>query len=410
MVNSSNGNPHQVAWQALTSYLIRPGKLEDVMAHLGEENRAQSQQLIMCVFKDYLFIEHALTPFLQRTPRPKLRALLMLAVGEALDVESDRQARIQHWAVECAKSSLSKAESGLVNAVLRKVWGHLDVILAERNELNHPRWLLNRWQQAWGSEATAQFCVWNQMPAPTFIRCTAEDAPAGAVPTQWPGFYHLQGVAAEEWLPIVRSGAGYIQDPMTRRPVELLDIQSGDRVLDVCAAPGGKSCWFRQKLSDDGLLVAVDAPGARLDRLHENLMRYGSAPVLVIGKHLPVSESDWNSSLPENARKFNKVLVDVPCSNTGVLRRKPDVRLRLQPSDLDALPKLQLSLLRWAAAKVIPGGLLAYSTCSVEDVENKKVIDEFLSHSEDFSLLHGEVSLPWLTHHDGGGVFILQRV
>lgn len=409
MITGAEDTAFHHAWTALTRYAVRPVKLSDLLEGLPEEGRSPAQRLVMAAFRDYLFLQWALQPLLRRKPKPRLQALLLLALAECVDAEEGRRARVLHHAVEQAKLHLSAAEARMVNAVGRKALQRLEVSPLQRARLNHPAWLYDRWVGRFGTDATRRLCQWNQQDAPVYLRCPADKLPAGAQPTVWADFYRVDQLDPQEWLPVVRSGDGYIQDPMTRHPIELLAVQPGDRVLDLCAAPGGKSCWLLQQLDGRGELVAVDVPGKRLQRLQRNLAGMGRGNYTVLGLRLPATGPQWNAVAKNPGLLFDKVLIDVPCSNTGVLQRKPDVRLRLQPADMVLLPGQQLEWLCWAALRVRPGGYLVYSTCSIESEENEGVIDGFLQKMPGFRLRTQAISHPWVTAHDGGGAFLLQK-
>src|SRR5690606_2602894 len=148
------------------------------------------------------------------------------------------------------------------------------------------------------------------------------------------------------------------------------------RVLDLCSAPGGKTLQLAGRVGPEDVVVAVDLPGPRLERLRKNLSRYPQIKVKAVGAAVTrlVPEDLVAQEAPA---AYDAVLIDVPCSNTGVLRHRVDAKWRLKPSDLEALPRLQLALLRRAAACVRPGGRMVYSTCSLEAEENEDVIAAF---------------------------------
>jgi 23S rRNA (uracil1939-C5)-methyltransferase len=160
----------------------------------------------------------------------------------------------------------------------------------------------------------------------------------------------------------------YINQVLVRRAMQLLDPQPGERILDLCSAPGGKTLAIAERLKNTGSIVAHDAHAGRLDLVRENAQRLG-----VTGIEL---QSNPEFGGPED--RFDRVLVDAPCSNTGVLRRRLELRWRIQPKEITRLAAEQLQLLRQAAQRVRPGGVLVYSTCSLEPEENEQVVEAFL--------------------------------
>jgi 16S rRNA (cytosine967-C5)-methyltransferase len=185
--------------------------------------------------------------------------------------------------------------------------------------------------------------------------------------------------------------------------------QETETVLDACAAPGGKSLLIADTMKA-GKVIAVDLPGPRIDRLKENLSRLPATVgvALVQGDLLQGLSAELKEhGLP---RLFTAVLVDVPCSNTGVMRHRVDVKWRLQEGDFQKHPRQQLALLAAAAKLVAPAGRLVYSTCSLDTEENEHVVKEFLAdrHGQ-WVLEKSVVSRPWESGHDGAGAFLLRK-
>ena len=224
-------------------------------------------------------------------------------------------------------------------------------------------------------------------------------------------------------VPGFAEGDFIVQDPGTRLAVELLDPQPGEMVLDACAAPGGKTVQIAWRGAD---VTACEVNPRRRARLEENLRRL-KLDVKVIGSLSVVSDvrgdCDERSRVPDDSDVahdapatatastvgFQKVLVDAPCSNTGVLRRRPDARWNWSEAKLAELVKLQGEILDAAAAKVAPGGVLVYSTCSNEPEENLDQVNAFLARHPDFALRESKESIPFETGHDGAFAAALVR-
>ena len=392
--------------------------LEGLPTGLAGQERARAQQLFYGVVRWSSRIESALAGLMARPPRTKVRALLTVAGFELLDGGADLTAKVIHHAVEKAKTVCSAKEAGLVNAVARK----LALRLAEKpadmaTELAHPEWLVARWTQQFGAVTTRQLLEWNQQPAPVYARWRIEaPVPDFLAPTKWPGFYEVKAGKWDEVRRLVGESALYVQDPSTRLCIELLAPQPGETILDACAAPGGKSLFIAD-LMKSGKIVALDEPAApgktdiRLVRLKENLSR---APA---GVEVALVEADLrkvntvfyrNLNLPE---AYDAVLLDAPCSNTGVMRHRIDVKWRLQDGDFARHAEQQLELLHAAARLVRPGGRLVYSTCSVDAQENDQVIKAFFDSRAGgpFKLVQSVQAYPWKDGHDGAGAFLLKR-
>jgi 16S rRNA (cytosine967-C5)-methyltransferase len=390
--------------------------LEGLAPGLPPQERARAQHLFYGVVRWTSRLDSALSGLMARPPRTKVRALLLVAGFEVLEMQAGggdataAAAKVVHHAVEQAKAVASPKEAGLINAVGRKMAARLaEKPASPAEECAHPAWLVERWQRQFGAEAVRQLLAWNQQPAPVYARWRAEEAvPAFLVPTPWAGFHEVQAGHWEEVRQLAREGKLYLQDPSTRLCVELLAPQSGETILDACAAPGGKSLLIADTMRS-GRLVALDEEGPRLARLRENLNR---APRGVTVALMP---GDLRQA---NARFFDKfnlpaaydaVLLDAPCSNTGVMRHRVDVKWRLQEGDIAQHAAQQFALLRSAARLVRDGGRLVYSTCSLESAENEDVVQRFLREVRGWTLERHVLAYPWVDGHDGAGAFLLKK-
>jgi 16S rRNA (cytosine967-C5)-methyltransferase len=423
------------AWIAAAQLLVRwldanervDALLGGLPRALGRAERARCQHLLFGAVRHLGRIEAALRPMLPRPPRTQLRVVLLLTGFELIEAgeaggekDEGKTARIVHHAVEKTKTFASAPEARLVNAVARKLAAAFaaqtpPAALASGDMLaewfSHPSWLVARWLARFGAEATRSLLEWNQRPAPVYARWrTAEAPPPWLQPTKWPGFYEVTTGHWSEVAPLLEAGKIYLQDPGTRLAVELLAPQPGEVVLDVCAAPGGKSLLIADAMKT-GRLVAMDLPGERIDRLKENLARVGGMEVaLVQGDVVFGAEHLLRSHrLPE---EYSAVLLDAPCSNTGVMRHRVDVKWRLQEGDFRKHAVQQLAQLHAAARLVAPGGRLVYSTCSLDAEENGRVVAAFFESRAGgpFKLERECVSVPWESGHDGAAAFLLRRV
>ena len=237
----------------------------------------------------------------------------------------------------------------------------------------------------------------------------AEAPPEWLQPAGWPGFFEAPAGRWADLEPLLAAAKIYLQDPSTRHAVGLLAPQPDETVLDVCAAPGGKSLSIADAMQR-GQVVAVDLPGARLARLRENLARApaGVNTALVKGDVRRLNAEVFRAQgLPE---KFSAVLLDAPCSNSGVIRHRVDVKWRLQPGDFARHARQQLELLASAARLVAPGGRLVYSTCSLDAEENERVVAAFLADAGgEFTLATQALSRPPESKCDGAAAFLLRR-
>lgn len=356
-----------------------------------------------------------------RPQRPTLQILLRLGLYQLFWLDRVPDHAAVHETVELARQTGFGPQSGFLNAVLRNCLRERDALRHELEALrtrqpalgwSHPDWLWERWRARFGDEPATWLLAWNNTPPPTFARVNTLKTDAGRLlerwrmnegveydlfHREWTGenlVFELKGHPPMARLGSFRDGWFYVQDPSTLLAARLLDPRPGDAVLDLCAAPGGKTTFIAQLQAGEGSILACDNAPDRLRLLTENCQRLGAVRVtpLLLGAASPANLA---------ARKFNRVLLDAPCSNTGVLRRRVDLRWRLRAEELERLRRAQLALLELAAPRVAPGGALVYSTCSLEAEENGEVVRVFLSRSRHFRLEAERELLPWRDGVDG---------
>lgn len=403
--------------------------LQELPTTLPAVDRRRCRHLLYGAVRHLALLDSAIGAQVRQRPRPLLRAALLLGAFELMEDPAATPA-IVHHAVGQTRRLASAGEARLVNAVLRRVPAVLESVFSAEpadaaglaRRYSHPAWLVERWLARFGSEATHALLRWDQEPAPVHARLIAApeaasgggaagpaDLPAFFQRTGWEDFWRLDKPdweTVEQWL---AAGRLYLQDPATALAPALLAPAAGETVLDLCAAPGGKTLQLAAAVLPGGRVVAVDLPGPRLGRLLENLARHPDLPVAVAGLDATRLAATDLEALGFPAR-FDAVLLDVPCSNTGVLRHRVDAKWRLRPADLEALPRLQAEILRRGAALVRPGGRLVYSTCSLEAEENEDVVAAFAAGSGGgFALERSEFSRPWESGRDGAAAFLLRR-
>ena len=300
--------------------------------------------------------------------------------------------------------ALAGRARGLVNAVLRRADREREAIMAERPTLppsiafSHPEFLVQRWTRQFGPAEAAALCAWNQEPSAVYVRANELVPGAQESLQSLPGMEDMGGGFFRcDSLPraALASGACYAQDPSTAVAPRLLDPQPGETVLDACAAPGGKAAILAQLMHNEGTLVACDSSPTRLRRLSGNLKRLGVNAQIYI--------HDWakNAPPPWGGLRFDRILLDVPCSNTGVMRRRVDVRWRIKLEEFKVLAALQLQLIKAAVAMLKPGGTLVYSTCSLDAEENEDVIRQLLADLPALQLVETKQILPQREGFDG---------
>jgi 16S rRNA (cytosine967-C5)-methyltransferase len=254
-----------------------------------------------------------------------------------------------------------------------------------------PEWLIERWLKRFDFEEIARLGFWFNAPARPCLRVntlktTRSDllteliaAGVDAVGGDDPASLHLMGGAMIEQLPGFGQGWFSVQDESALAVARLLSPTPGEMMLDLCAGVGGKTTHLAELMRNQGSIVATDPQPERLERLERNASRLGIG--MIQTKLINCDGTDLPGGM------FDGILVDVPCSNTGVLGKRPEARWRIQPSDLAELPVLQSLLLAAACERVKPGGRIVYSTCSIEPEENSAIVRDLLRTREQFRLL-----------------------
>ena len=406
----------------LEAYLIGEQKadqlIDQIPVNFIGDRRAACQSLFLGALRHGHRTRAALKKLLRKKTKSSVEAVLLVSGYEILDAEADRHPKIIHHAVERSKQVVNRFDQGFLNAILRKLPAALEQINAQKSPAafySHPDWLVEHWQGEFPGACT-QLLEWNQGIPPTYLKVYNDEVqiPLGLDATEWPQFYQVTGKISwkEDLHPLLNKGNAYIKDPSTRIAPALLGPRAGESVLDLCAAPGGKAYDIAHAMEGKGQIVAVDLPGKRIARLEENLSTLRSEDLKCEIVECDLLEMDASTfedkSLPS---AYDAVMLDAPCSNTGVIQRRTDVKWRLQPKDIENCAKLQLQLLHSAARFVKVGGRITYSTCSIEAAENQLVVDAFLASKSGcvFKLEKAMVSLPWETGHDGAGAFLLRR-
>lgn len=384
---------------------------------LSQPDRALCQELVFGLVRwqatlDWLIARKTTA----RPQKPALRLLLHLGLYQLFWLERIPPHAAVHETVELGKRLGFGAQAGFLNAVLRGYARERDATLQQLEQLkktdpalgySHPAWLVARWQARWGADNTTRLLQWNNSPPPTYARLNSLQTDFARLDEAW----QKEGVhfVEREWdwtgeklvfelashpslanSNAFQRGFFYVQDPSTLLAVKMLDPQPGEKVLDLCASPGGKTTYIAQRMRNEGKIIAADIQPQRLVRLRENCARLGAACVTI--------------TTATEETSFDRILVDAPCSNTGVLRRRVDLRWRIQAEELDRLRLTQAILLEQAAGKLKPGGTLVYSTCSLETEENESVVSAFLASHPHFKLGGQRQLLPFAEGVDGAYV------
>lgn len=377
-----------------------PSALARARAALPDErDRALAGEIATGTVRWQGAFDHVIAAFAGRAPSrldPEILAILRIGMFQLLHLDRVPASAVVDDAVQLARKAGKKSASGFVNALLRRVSREraalplpveppLDFLSIT---LSHPRWLAERWLSRHGYAAAEAWARFDNSPAPLTLRVntlrTSRDALiadlAAAGVSAEPAPFAAAGLivtAGNPLLtPLAHTGRFVIQDEASQLVGEYVDAAPGERILDACASPGGKTTQMAAAMEDRGTIVAADVRGRRLTLLTRTIAESGA-------RHVQVVQADARAA-PAFRDIFDAVLIDAPCSGLGTIRRDPDVRWRRTEADLPALAAAQSDMIAQLASTVRPGGRLVYSTCSSEPEENEQVVDAFLAAHPDF--------------------------
>jgi 16S rRNA (cytosine967-C5)-methyltransferase len=352
-------------------------------------------------------LEHLTRGGWERLPGP-IRAALRLGAYQVLVLTRIPASAAVHESVELAKRYGHPGTAGLANAVLRRLAAGERAPLPDRDSdpagylavvHSHPRWLVSRWLDRYGVDEAEQLLAADNEEPSVSVRANAHRIRAAELaklleaegiasrpgPNGGPVLV-LEGGFVASRSPLFRDGLLSLQDEAEASVPALLDIKAGDRVLDLCAAPGGKASQMAERVAPGGRLTAVEIQPGRARALRENLVHRLRLPgidvVLADGRAVPF------------AQPFDGVLLDAPCTGLGVLRRRADARWRKEESDIARMAALQSTLLDRAGGLTRPGGVLVYSVCSLEPEETDRVVASFLERTPAFRMEDARPYLP----------------
>lgn len=354
------------------------------------KDRSAIRAITLGTTRWYLRITAVLDRLLERPEKlsTEVRALLATALHQLEYSRNPAHATVDA-AVDAVRALRQERAAGLVNGVLRRFIREKEELLKSVDEsiaarTAHPQWLVDAIQTAWPWRAESILMANNGHP-PMVLRVDlsrtsvddviAELAKTGveakALPWAASAVQLAQAVSVSD-LPGFAEGKVSVQDAAAQLAAPLLDAKPGMRVLDACAAPGGKTGHLLEHTPGLAEVVAVDIEERRFGRVRENLERLGRKATLIAAD---VSRPDdwWNG------KRFDRILVDAPCSSTGVIRRHPDIKILRRPTDLNALATTQRAILDACFRMLAPGGRLIYATCSVLPAENQAVLADFLA-------------------------------
>lgn len=371
--------------------------IDELSVALERRDRAFVMEIVYGVLRHRDYIDYMLKGFLMKPSGISLSTLnnLRTAVYQILYMN------VPHWAaVDEAVKIERNNKKPLVNAVLRNFLRNKDKIELPKIDTaqyiaiktSHPEWLIKRWIERFGFSGAFSLAEANNKRPPVTLRVesperrgevlrTFSERGINASPTK----YSPSGIILDEFFPSLEKEIFnqrlFIQDEASQLVTYLLNPHSGERILDACAAPGGKTTHIAQLMRDDGVVVAVESEPKRIISIIENIERLGIRSIKII-----------NSDIRDikNIGFFDKILVDAPCSAIGVIRRNPDIKYRRKRSDLLKYKEKQLDILYASSRFLKNGGTMVYSVCSTESDEGEDVIMKFLKNNKGFITIEGD--------------------
>ncbi|MHC4637462.1 MAG: 16S rRNA (cytosine(967)-C(5))-methyltransferase RsmB [Planctomycetota bacterium] len=447
MTGRTQKSARVVAAEVLNRLDLKKDYASTILSRFLEKTnqKQRATDLVFGSIRNRWAIDMVISKLSSRSPEripDKILNIIRIGVYELIYCPETALHAIVNEAVEQIKTIAGKKQVGFVNAVLRQITRHIKNRRAELakvdiattlpqsaeygcefdikilpNPADHPadnyssayslpKWLVQQWLDDYGGKQTRQICqAANRKPA-LYIRVntlvtTTEDLneqfrQAGIdskiINTR---LINIKSPASVTLLPGYEQGLFSVQDMTASLPVKLLDPQPNWKILDLCAAPGGKTTQLAELTNDKATIIVTDIDNKRLRLLNENIDRLKLHSVTVI------NYKDLQKTV-EQIGPFDGVLLDVPCSNTGVLARRPEVRYRINRKAIEAITKTQAKLLEKASKLVKPGGRICYSTCSIQNDENGLLIKHFLKNRS-FELVSETLTLPCAQKdHDGG--------
>jgi len=361
-------------------------------------DRAFALELFYGVLRNLTLLDFWIGRLRDAPLEPALRDVVRLGLFQLLLLETR-----EHAAVFETVELVANRQRAVVNGVLRAAVRQRADLRARAAaqplhvRASHPEFLVEKWRRELGETTAEKLCAWNNQTPPLYVRINSQTStdegvaiPDAELLVEHAGFLRVRSLPFDA----LARGDAYVQDPSTALAPQLLGSESGETILDSCAAPGGKTGIIAQQTRNKAHITATDRDESRLEILRSNLKRLGANADILL--------HDWTRQ-PElkPSPRFDRILVDAPCSNTGVMRRRVDVRWRLTPDDLKRMPELQFALVLHTSAVLKPGGALVYSTCSIEAEENERVVERIQREIPGLRLEKIRAVTPWNDRIDG---------
>ena len=400
----------QIAYQCLCDTMLRKQYASLNMRSLNvesEQDRSLITHIVYGTLRNYRYVRYQWASYVRKMPSKEIRVLLDMSTYQLLMLDKVPAYAVVNEAVEMAEKINGGSFSKLVNAVLHKIAENGEIRVNENDEAvklaietSHPDWLVKMWEAHYGKEVMEKI-VWDDlkegrlaMRANTFLTDEAsllkdEHFTAGKTPGS---LYYEGNILNTAYF---RDDLVIIQSESSQEVAQVVAPRKGDRILDMCSAPGTKGIQMAMMVHNDAEITAVDVHQHRIDLIEKALEKYGINCV----KTMCADSRKLPALLPLHS--FDKVLLDAPCSGLGTLKHKPEIKSSITSEDIDDIVILQQQLLEAASLMVANGGTLTYSTCTLNRKENDRQIKGFLALHPEFELKFEKTIFPFESDSDG---------
>ncbi|KMQ50708.1 Ribosomal RNA small subunit methyltransferase B [Chitinispirillum alkaliphilum] len=417
-------NTRQLVLKVLSEYDSRPGDLDSITdrvlknVKIDHRDRRFVFELVYGVMRFKLYLDYIIDQFLtieENLQSPTLRRILQIGVYQIMFMDKVPDHAAVNESVNIAKGQPdTKAASGVVNAVLRNVINkkrqitlpdpQKDLCRRLSVEYSHPEWMVERWLKQIGLSKTKKLLAFNNKKPAIYLRrkireISRQQFEADVRTLCEPAtgylnlYYKMKKPLDPQNIRLLKMGLCNVQAPSSGWVTAMMDVQRAEHILDLCSAPGGKTVLMAEIAQEQGSVVACELKIHRLLKVIQNYKRMGLEniyPIACDGTHPPFTGH------------FDKVLLDAPCTGSGVLQRHPDGRWTRKPSDIESVVNLQRKLMESAASTIGTAGVMVYSTCSIEPEENEQQVEWFLSSHPDFKLDEAPESVPGMFIDNSG--------
>lgn len=385
--------------------------------NLNEKDIALLTEIVYGTIKNIMLLDYYLEPYLKiKKPEPWFQNLLRMSVYQLKFLDKVPNYAIVNEAVNIAKKKSKAKLDKMVNAILRNIirngFRSLDEIKDEKMRLSietsYPMWIIDLWERQFGFDITKKICFANMETPLNTARVNINDEGATELFQKYEkGLLSKNAIIVSSSivkLKEYKEGLISPQDEASMYAVEVLNPKSGDIILDMCAAPGGKSLYMASLMENIGEIHAVDLYEHKIKLIKENIMREKATII----KPKVYDATKLTEVYKEET--FDKILLDAPCSGLGVIKRKPEIKYNRTLNDIYKLVSLQKELINVAGILLKKGGYLLYSTCTLNKLENEEIINEFLNQNKNFELINSKIIYPYQYNSDGFSIFLLQKI